>query len=378
MPVRYRLGLAVAIAIAALALPLWWARAPALDVAVATVARAPLRMIVATNATVEPIADFEVRARLDGRVVEAPKAGARVDAGDMLVRIDATPVAAELEAARSQQLEAEESLRAARTQRERAERSFALDQKLFREHALTEDRLAEVRADRDEARARSEFLEREVPVRLAALELRIAELRAQLAGAEVRAPFAGTIYRADVDVDEVVRHGQRLLAMGDLERLQIRANIDQVDLGKMRPENRITVTANAFPERSWHGRIDEIVPYIELRQNRAVAEAIGTIDPPVDGLVPGMNVDVEILVREEPDVLQVPSRAIFAAGTGPFVYRIDGSRVVATPVRLGLSSFTAVEIVAGVPAGADVVLGPVADLRDGMRVAVRREPNGQP
>lgn len=354
-----------------LALPLWWTRSPPLEVESARASRGALVLTVATNATVEPVADFEVRARLDGHVLSIVKAGTSVVAGDVLVRIDATPVAAEMEAARSQALEAEEALRAARTRLERAERSLAVDEKLFRGRAVSEDRVAELRADRDEARAQHGFLEREVPVRLAALELRLAELQAQRTGADVHAPFSGTVYRSDVDVGEVVRQGQRVLSLADLERLQIRAHIDQVDLGKVRPGNPLAVEANAYPGRRWTGRLSAIEPHVEMVRNRAVTLALGTLDPPVDGLLPGMNVDVEIDVERADDVLQVPSRAIFASGSGPYVYVVDGDIAREQPVRLGRSSFTSVEVLRGVAEGERVILGPAPGLRDRMRVAAR-------
>lgn len=373
-----RFAIAAVLIVALLVLPLWLARGPAHEVDAVSVERGRLRVVVATNATVEPIREIDVRARLEGRIVEVRPAGTHVATGDVIVRLDATHIAAELESARSRHLEAEESLRQARMRHTRAERSFALDRKLFEQNALSEDRLDEVRADRDEARARLEFLEREVPVRRAALELMIEELQAQLAAAEITAPFAGTIYRCDVDPGETVRQGQRILTLGDLGRLQLRAHIDQVDLGRVQPGNPIDVTANAFPDRRWRAQLTQIIPHVEVRMNRAVAEATAEIEPPVEGLVPGMNVDIEIVVDELDDVLQVPSRAIFAAGEGPFVFRLDGARVAAIPVQLGRSSFSEVEVIAGLAAGDQVVLGPAPALRDGAAVRVRRASDGTP
>lgn len=366
-----RVALAIGLLVLGLALPLWWTRSPPIEVETARAERSTLVLTVATNATVEPVEDFEVRARLDGRVLSIVKSGTSVTAGDVLVRIDANPIAAEIEATRSQALEADEALRAARTRLDRAERSLAVDEKLFRGRAVSEDRLVELRADRDEARAQRDFLEREVPVRLAALELRLAELQAQRDGAAVHAPFSGTVYRSDVDVGEVVRQGQRLLSLADLAHLQVRANIDQVDLGKVRPGNPLAVEANAYPERRWTGRLSEIDPHVEMVRNRAVTLALGTLDPPVDGLLPGMNVDVEIDVERAEDVLQVPSRAIFASGSGPYVYVVDSGIAREQPVRLGRSSFTSVEVLRGVEEGERVILGPAPGLRERMRVAIR-------
>lgn len=366
-----RILVAVVLVAAALAVPLWLARDPVAAVRVATAQRGPLVMKVATNGTLEPVEDFEVRARLDGRIVEIREAGDRVAAGAVLLRIDEAPTAAALQAARSQQLEAEESLRAARDQLARTERTFAVDERLRRERALAEDRFVESRAALDEARARVAFLEREVPLRVESLALRIRDLEDSLAGTIVTAPFAGTVYVATAEVGEVVRSGQPLLALADLGRLQVRTNVDQVDLGKVRPGNAIEVFSSAHADRVWAGRITSLVPRVEMRNNRAVAEAVAAIDAPADGLLPGMNVDVEVVVETAENVLQVPSEAIFAAGEGPFVYRVEGDRATAQPVTLGLSSFTAVEVARGVESGDVVVLGPATDVRDGRRIAAR-------
>ena len=85
-----------------------------------------------------------------------------------------------------------------------------------------------------------------------------------------------------------------------------------------------------------------------VKESRSVSEGLARLDPPTDGLVPGMTVDVEIVVAEAPHALQVPAEAIFYQADGdPFVYRIDGNRVRVTPVRLGLSSVAATRDHAG-------------------------------
>jgi HlyD family secretion protein len=85
-----------------------------------------------------------------------------------------------------------------------------------------------------------------------------------------------------------------------------------------------------------------------------------------------MNVDVEIIVQEAEDVLQVPAEAIFKDQFGAFVYAIEGGRVRRRAVETGRSSVTRVEIVTGVEAGEEVVVGPAVGLQEGMRVDVWR------
>ena len=89
--------------------PVWCGRREPPVVQTAHPVRAPLRVIVSTNGQIEPVQDFEVRARLDGRVEYIPDPGKRVAAGDVVVRLDAGPVAGQLAAAESERLSASAS-----------------------------------------------------------------------------------------------------------------------------------------------------------------------------------------------------------------------------------------------------------------------------
>jgi len=135
----------------------------------------------------------------------------------------------------------------------------------------------------------------------------------------------------------------------------------------------VAVSANAFPDRSWSGVITELVPHVVVKESRSVSDGLARLEPPTDGLVPGMTVDVDIIVAEAPHALQVPADAVVYQAGQPLVYRIEGNRVRATPVQLGLSSVTAAEVLQGLEEDALVVTGPAAaGLEDGMRVDVQR------
>lgn len=363
---RVLIGIALAIVF------LWWLTCrPAVQVTAVRARVGPLTASVITNGRVEPIEDVEVRARLDGRIVEIPEPGTRVAEGDVALRIDAGPVSAELAKARSERLAAKESLREARATLARIQVRTAADTKLFEEGAITPERQAESAATLRDARARVAYLEEEVPLRVASLDLRIEELEAQQASSEVRAPFDGTVYRTARRKGQAVQVGDPILWIADLERLRVRANIDQVDLGRVKAEQRVRITSNAFPDRSWSGLVTEVIPRVVVRESRSISEGLARVEPPTDGLVPGMNVDVEIVVAESAHALQVPAEAVFTEDGTPFVFRIQRGRARRSPVRLGLDTVTAVEIVEGLEPEDRVVVGPLRGLEDGDRVEAR-------
>src|SRR5215470_7346281 len=121
----------ILLAMAMAAVPIWYMRTPTPVVDATTVRRAPLRVLVSTNGKVEPVRDVEIRARLDGLVLEIPDAGKQVAAGDVVVRIDDGAVASDLAAARSDRIAALDSLRAARAAADAARKRYATDRDLF-------------------------------------------------------------------------------------------------------------------------------------------------------------------------------------------------------------------------------------------------------
>jgi RND family efflux transporter MFP subunit len=354
-------------------LTLWCARHPSVSVEAAAALRGRLTVEVNTNGKIEPVPEAEVRvhARLEGRIIEIPEPGTRVEAGDVVLQIDDRPVASELAAARSERLASLEALRAARDTFERVRRKADVDQDLFEQGALIRQRNAESQAALQEASSRLANLRREVPLRVASLDLRIQELSAQQEAATLTASFSGTVYRTEFRKGEMVRVGDPILWLADLTRLRVRSNIDQVDLGRVRAGQRMRVTSNAYPDRSWTARVSELVPHVVVRDNRSVSEGLALVDPPTDGLVPGMNVDVDVIVEDVPDALQVPAAAVYTEDGHPFVYRIAKGRALWTPVTLGRSSVGAIEILGGLQVDDRVVVGSSNGLRDGSRVEAR-------
>jgi RND family efflux transporter MFP subunit len=341
-------------------------------VQVSAARRAPLRVAVATNGKVEPIDEAEVRARLEGRVLEIPDPGARVERGEPLLRIDAATVGAQLATVESERLAAQEALRAGRNDLELSRQRFETDRELFRQGAITRERFNESEVAHRDAQARAASLAREIPLRVDSLDLRIRELSDQQGVAAMTAPVSGIVYRTDAKKGQMVHVGDPLLAVADLGRLRVRANVDQVDLGRVKPGARVLVTSNAYPGRSWSGRVSEVTPNVVVKESRAVSESLAVLEPPTEGLVPGMTVDVEIVVAESPETLQVPADAVVSRGGETLVYRLDGHHVRATRVKVGLSSVTATEVLEGLSSGDLVVVSGAQSLEDGARVDVRR------
>ena len=140
----------------------------------------------------------------------------------------------------------------------------------------------------------------------------------------VIAPMAGTITRLTVEEGEIITSGRSAFSRGDaimriadLDRMIVRTQINQVEIGKIKEDQRAEISVDSYPGRVFPGRVSEISPSATPRgpQNQSSVitfevdvEVIGS--PPE--LLPGMSADVDIIVFEESDILQLPIPAVLS------------------------------------------------------------------
>jgi HlyD family secretion protein len=141
--------------------------------------------------------------------------------------------------------------------------------------------------------------------------------RDQLDDTNVRAPINGTIIEKQVERGQVISSptndvggGTVLLKMADLNLVQVRTLVDETDIGKVQPEQRATVTVDAYPQRPFSGTVIKIEPQAQTEQNVTMFPVLVRIDNKEGLLRPGMNAEVEIHVGRRDDVLAVPNAAL--------------------------------------------------------------------
>ena len=110
------------------------------------------------------------------------------------------------------------------------------------------------------------------------------------APAYVRSPIAGTVIERYLDAGEGVTPEIPILDVADLERVWINVEVDETDIGKLRVGDVVAVTSDAFPGRTFKGRVRQIADYAGLRRIRPAKPAVN----------PGLKivqVKVELLER---------------------------------------------------------------------------------
>jgi HlyD family secretion protein len=173
----------------------------------------------------------------------------------------------------------------------------------------------------------------------------------------VRAPFAGTVYSLPVSRTEYVQQGDRLLSLGDLSKLQVRAYFDEPEIGQLQVGQPAVIIWDALQHRKWHGHVARVPStVINYNQTRNVGEVLIALDDPDGQLLPDTNVRVTVTVANESNVLIVPRDALHAEGDSRFVYRIEHGSLHRTAVTVGKLNLTDVEILHGLSPGDEVAL----------------------
>jgi HlyD family secretion protein len=98
--------------------------------------------------------------------------------------------------------------------------------------------------------------------------------------------------------------------MANLDTVQIRALVDETDIGKVQPNLPVSITVDAYPNRPFDGSVLKVEPQATVQQNVTMFNVLIRIPNPGHLLKPGMNTEVEIHVGQRQNVLAIPNAAL--------------------------------------------------------------------
>jgi macrolide-specific efflux system membrane fusion protein len=188
--------------------------------------------------------------------------------------------------------------------------------------------------------------------------------KVQLSYATIKAPISGVIASVSTQQGETVAAGlsaPTFVTIIDLNRLQVDAYVDEVDIGKVRPGQGAVFTVDAFPSKEFKGKITAIYPKAIIQDNVVNYDVVIEITTPYHRLLrPEMTASVTVLLESGEGVLTVPGRAVKRVGGKSVVYVLAGGSREARDVKIGRKDGRWVEVLAGLQEGESVLLD-VAD-----------------
>lgn len=203
---------------------------------------------------------------------------------------------------------------------------------------------------------------------LAAAELKQAEAalasaRKPLADTILTAPLDGVVLRQDGETGETVATNQTLFWIGQPKPLRVIAEVDEEDIARVQPGQRVLIKADAFPGVVLEGRVADITPKGDpINKSYRVRVSLPENTP----LKVGMTTETNIVVRETPDALLVPSTSV----SGGKVWVAENGRAKRLAVKTGAIGEKKAEILDGLKGDEAVIANPPPELKEGDSVNI--------
>ncbi|WP_457089779.1 efflux RND transporter periplasmic adaptor subunit [Microvirga sp. P5_D2] len=366
-----------------------------------------------------PVKEGQVVARLYSEQIKSRRDAALADLAQ--ARADLDTKRAQIDKARSTLQRAEAQATDLNAQRDRTQAQLADAQRtLERQQELTtravgtqtaleqagtqvdvqKANIASALAQIDSNRAEMEGLKADIALAEAGLasanavilqrQAKLRDIEIDLARTDIKSPVEGVVVKRDIELGQTVAASLSAPILftiaQDLREIDIYANIDEADVGRLKAGQKVSFTVNAYPNRTFAGSVRMVRLSAQTVQNVVTYTAVITVKNQDLSLLPGMTANLQIITDEREDVLRIPNAALrfrptvaVAAMTetqtrqrrprgdvqdqdeGSFgrIYRIgaDGNPQV-IPVRLGVTDGSYTEIVRGdVQEGAAVITG---------------------
>ena len=361
---------------------------------------APVVQASPVAATERPIARFiratgslmaeeqaDVAAETAGRVIAAHiERGAPVSQGAELIRISATETDAQLKEAQANaaQLEARlgitggaaldvnavPEVQNAKAGADLAQSEFARIKSLLDQRVVSQSEYEQRRTQAEAARQQYEAAKNSAAQQyqmLQAARARVALAHKAFADTSVRAPFTGVVAERRVTTGDYVTKGMKVATIVRVNPLRVQLTVPEQAISAMAPGQPVTFEVDAYPGRTFVGKVKYVSPALQADQRALTVEAIV---PNADGtLKPGLFATARIEQPQRTPGVLVPASSVAVLSGTSRVYVVAGDHVEERIVTTGETVGDLVEITKGLKSGERVATKNVAQLADGIKVS---------
>ncbi|KRE00357.1 hypothetical protein ASE63_09850 [Bosea sp. Root381] len=333
----------------------------------ASVDRGQITAAVRATGTLTPVTTVLVGSQLSGQIVEIlADYNSQVKAGQVVARLNSDQIRtrrdaaqadlqqaradllvkqAQLDRARVARTKAESTIKDIAAQRERtnaqladARRTFDRQNELFNRNtgsqqnldtartqveiqtaslASNEAQIASAKAELSGLDADILLAEGQVKSGKAAISQRDAKLRdilIDLERTDIRSPVDGVVVQRQVDLGQTVAASLSTPTLfqiaQDLRIIDIYANVDEADVGRLKTGQPVSFTVNAYPNRSFEGRVEMVRLGAQTIQNVVTYTGVIRVENADMALLPGMTANLQVVTEDRRDVLRIANAAL--------------------------------------------------------------------
>jgi HlyD family secretion protein len=350
------LAVATLLVLAGVTALVWSLRSgPSVRYSAAPVSRGAITRTVTATGTVNPELTIIVGTYVSGVIKELYcDYNTEVKKGQVCAKIDPRPYQTVVDQAKA-------NLAIAKAQLEKdkaylAYSKLALDRAaaLIITNAVSKDAHDIAQSTYDQAQAQVDFDEATIQQRQAALDA----AQVNLDYADIVSPVDGTVVSRNVTMGQTVAASFQtptlFLIASDLTKMQVDTNVSEGDIGGIELGDRAVFSVDAFPNRTFQGRVTQVRQSPQTVQNVVTYDVVVSVTNSDLALKPGMTTTTRVVIDERADVLRVPNQALRYAPAGTArdaqtrqVWVLRDGEPVPAPVTVGLDDDNFTEITGG-------------------------------
>jgi HlyD family secretion protein len=286
-------------------------RGDATEYTLGTVDRGDVVEVVGATGTLEAVTTVQIGSQVSG-TIEGLFAdfNSQVKKGQVIARLDPAIFEARLGQAQANLVAARANLDRAKATVEDTRLKFERARELAGQKLVPQSDLDTARSNYEGAVASVKAAEASVSQAVAAVN----QARLDLSHTVITTPIDGVVISRSVDVGQTVAASFQaptlFVIANDLRRMRVNASIDEADVGRVREGQQVIFHVDAYPERDFQGRVEQVRLNPTTVSNVVTYNAIVAVDNENLLLRPGMTATVSVQVRTAPDALRVPAAAL--------------------------------------------------------------------
>ncbi len=340
----------------------------ALPVRTAKVKMGMLEAAEVVSGKLEAGQSANVVAKTPGKVAAVHvEVGSAVRAGQVLVTLDNTDLAARVEQARAVVMEVESAMASAEAAYAVAEANYRRNKQLFEQGAIPQAALEGEELKYLQAR---EQVERALPARLAQARASLALAESAYADSLIRAPISGLVTARNVNPGEMASTMAPVVSLVNIDKVEVKATVGESLVNQLKQGQKVRVIVRAVSGQPFSGTITSVAPAADPVTKGFPVKI--EIDNPRHVLKPGMFAEVQVAGAQK-EALLVPREAVTRDADKDVVWVVKDGRAQKREVKPGESDGRQIMIAAGLAEGEEVVVAGQEGLAEGARVKVINE-----
>ncbi len=311
---------------------------------------------VSASGTIAAFKNVEVKSKASGQVLQLlVRDGEYVKKGQLLMILDPTEEQSKLNQCQANVKVAEGKLLQAEETYKEAKRNYQQQKALAQEKIVPQETYLSALSKLNIAKATVTICEAD----LITTKEQLKTEQIKFNDTKIIAPMDGIVLQKLIEEGQIISSGissntggTSLFIIGNVNRLLVDADVDEVDISKLQVGQKVLITVDAYPGKNFHGKLTHITPQAQNVSEVTIFDIeVEIIDSDKHLLKPGMTASVEIIYNHKTNTLVIPITALITKRNKTFVYVKKFNQFELKKIETGIESEDFIEVTKGLKDG---------------------------